>query len=91
LVATTETPPAATASFGSKPYRTYALASLLAMYTLCHIDRVLVPVLQEPIKHEFGLSDLQLGLMVGPAFALFYATLGLPVARLAERANRVFA
>lgn len=89
MVATTETPPAATASFGSKPYRTYALASLLAMYTLCHIDRVLVPVLQEPIKHEFGLSDLQLGLMVGPAFALFYATLGLPVARLAERANRV--
>jgi len=46
-------------------------------------------VLQEPIKNEFGLSDLQLGLMNGPAFALLYVIASIPIARLAERANRI--
>jgi predicted MFS family arabinose efflux permease len=45
--------------------------------------------LAEPIKAEFALKDWQLGFLTGPAFALFYATLGLPIARLADRHNRI--
>ena len=45
-------------------------------------------VLLEPIKREFRVSDTMLGLLGGLAFALFYATLGLPVARWADRGNR---
>ena len=51
-------------------------------------DRVLLGVIQEPIKAEFGLSDFQLGLLGGPAFAVLYSLLGLPIAWLAERSNR---
>ncbi|HKX79752.1 MAG TPA: MFS transporter [Novosphingobium sp.] len=51
-------------------------------------DRVLLGVLQEPLKAEFGLSDFQLGLLGGPAFAVLYSLVGLPIAWLAERANR---
>src|SRR3546814_6964091 len=53
-----------------------------------YIDRTVLSVLQEPIKRELGLSDGQLGLLTGLAFALFYATLSVPIARLADRFNR---
>ena len=67
----------------------------LTLFLLCLVnlftigDRVLLGVLQEPIKHDFALSDLQLGILGGPAFALLYSLLNLPTARLAERYNRV--
>jgi MFS family permease len=61
---------------------------LLAAYTLSYLDRQIVGVLLEPIKSEFALSDTQLGFLSGTAFALFYATLGIPVAWLADRGNR---
>ena len=72
----------------SVAYRRYAMALLLVIYTINFIDRQIVQILAEPIKHEFHLADWQIGLLSGFAFALFYATLGLPIARLAERANR---
>src|SRR3546814_8556465 len=53
------------------------------------IDRTIISVLGEAIRRDLGLSDLQLGLMGGLAFSLFYAALGIPLARLAERYNRV--
>lgn len=65
------------------------LAALLGVSIWNYLDRAVIGILQEPIKHEFGLSDFQLGLLGGPAFALLYATLGIPFGRLAERANRV--
>jgi len=65
------------------------LAALLVLATWNYLDRAAVGILQEPIKHEFSLSDLQLGLLGGPAFAFLYVILGLPFARLAERYNRV--
>jgi len=74
---------------GSKPYRGYVLFALLVVYALNFIDRVLLGVLQENIKGDIGVSDFQLGLLGGPAFALFYALMGLPIARYAERANRI--
>jgi len=65
------------------------LAALLILATWNYLDRAAVGILQEPIKHEFSLSDLELGLLGGPAFAFLYVILGLPFARLAERYNRV--
>ncbi|HEY0106196.1 MAG TPA: MFS transporter [Rhizomicrobium sp.] len=64
------------------------LAALTLVYTANQIDRQLVGILLEPIRHEFALSDSQLGFLSGIAFAMFYATLGIPFALLADRANR---
>ncbi len=52
------------------------------------VDRLVINVVLEPIKTEFGVSDTMLGLLSGLAFALFYVTLGIPIARLADRLNR---
>lgn len=74
---------------GSKNYRAYVLGALLIVYTFNFIDRVVIGIIQEPIKAEFGLTDFQLGLLGGPAFAVLYTLLGIPVARFAERHNRM--
>ncbi len=74
---------------GTKPYRAYVLAVLLIVYTFNFIDRVVISIIQQPIKAEFGLSDFQLGLLGGPAFAVLYTLLGIPIARLAEKRNRM--
>lgn len=75
--------------YGTKPYRAYVLGALLVVYTFNFIDRVVVGIIQEPIKLEFGLSDFQLGLLGGPAFAVLYTFLGVPIARLAETRSRM--
>ena len=54
-----------------------------------HVDRQILTILMEPIRKEFNFSDLQLGLLGGLAFAVLYSTLGIPLARLADRKNRV--
>jgi MFS family permease len=68
------------------------LWTLLVVYILNFLDRQIVAILAEPMKLEFGLSDTQLGLLAGPAFAVFYAVLGVPIARYADKAstNRVW-
>ena len=68
--------------------RRYALSVLVVVYTFNFIDRQILSILMEPIKADLGLSDTQLGLLTGFAFALFYATLGIPIARLADKGNR---
>jgi MFS family permease len=75
--------------FGSVRYRYYVLILLLFAYILNFIDRSILAIVQEPLKAEFALSDLQLGLLGGPAFAILYTAFGVPIARLAERKNRV--
>ena len=60
-----------------------------AIYMFNFIDRMIISVVGEPIRREFGLSDLELGVMGGVAFALFYGGIGIPLARLAERVSRV--
>ncbi len=70
-------------------YRGYVLATLTFVFGLNYADRFLMTLLLEPIKRDLGLSDTQLGFLTGIAFALFYATLGLPIARWADRGNRV--
>jgi MFS family permease len=69
-------------------YRSYVLLVLVLVYTFNFIDRQIVGILAVPIKTELHLSDSQLGLMGGLAFALFYTFLGIPIARLADRVSR---
>ncbi len=81
--------PAARASAGfSNAYRHYVLAILTAMYVVNYLDRQILAILLQPIKNEFHVSDTALGMLAGTTFALFYATLGIPIARLADRASR---
>ncbi len=72
----------------SLAYRSYVLLVLVIVYTFNFIDRQIVGILAVPIKSELHLSDSQLGLMGGLAFALFYTFLGIPIARLADRVSR---
>ena len=78
------------AGFGTKTYRSYVLGSLLLVYIFNFIDRSIINILTEPIKLAFEVEDWQMGLLGGPAFAFMYTFLGIPIARLAERFNRVW-
>ena len=68
--------------------RNYALAVLVVVYTLNFVDRQILAILLPAIKADFSVDDWVLGFIAGPAFALFYATLGVPIALLADRYNR---
>jgi predicted MFS family arabinose efflux permease len=61
---------------------------LSSLYVLSFVDRFVLALLVAPLRSDLGLSDVQLGLLFGPAFGLFYAVLGLPLARFADRGNR---
>lgn len=69
-------------------YSWYVLAVLTLVYVSNHIDRQILAVLIKDIKAEFGVSDTAIGLLAGPAFAVFYTFLGLPIARWADIGNR---
>jgi len=69
-------------------YRNYVLVMLTLVYVFNFIDRQLLVILQESIKKELHLSDTQLGMLSGFTFAIFYVTLGIPIARLADKTNR---
>jgi predicted MFS family arabinose efflux permease len=66
----------------------YTLGVLTVVYAFNFIDRQLLAILQEAIKADLQLSDTQLGLLTGFAFAVFYVTAGIPIARWADRSNR---
>lgn len=70
--------------------RVWALFILVVVYTFNFIDRQIVGILAVPIKAELALTDTQLSLMGGLAFALFYTFLGIPIAMLADRKSRVW-
>ncbi len=74
----------------SESYKWFALGLLLLVYIFNFIDRQILSVLQESIKHDLNLNDRDLGLISGVAFALFYATLGIPIARFADTARRTW-
>ncbi len=71
-------------------YRAFMLFMLIVVYTLNFIDRQIIGILAIPIQQELGVSDTMIGVMRGVSFALFYSTLGVPIAWLADRANRVW-
>ena len=72
----------------SRGYRAYVLALLTLVFVINFIDRQVLSVLIEPIKRELHLTDTQLGLLSGLAFALFYVTFAVPIARLADSKSR---
>ena len=80
---------AATPHF-TRGYTRTVLLLLTGVYTFNFIDRQILVILQEPIKAELGLSDTQLGLLTGFAFAILYVTLGIPVARWADKGSRKY-
>jgi predicted MFS family arabinose efflux permease len=78
-----------TSNIYSRPSaRYYALGLLTVVYTFNFVDRQLLAILQESIKADLLLSDSQLGLLTGFAFAVFYVLAGIPIARWADKSNR---
>lgn len=73
----------------TKSYRSYVLLLLMVVYIFNFVDRQILVILQESIKAELDLSDKQLGLLSGFTFAVFYVVCGIPIARWADRYNRV--
>lgn len=76
--------------FGSKPYRTYVLVTLTLIYILNFVDRALLAVVGPDLVPDLGISDTAFGLLTGFGFALLYTLVGIPLARFADVANRVW-
>lgn len=72
----------------SRGTRRYVLGLLVVIYTFNFIDRQILAILLPAIKEEFLVSDTVLGLLAGTAFAVFYATLGIPIGQIADRWSR---
>lgn len=70
-------------------YKSYLLGVLLVILAFNYVDRLALGLVLQDIKVDLYLSDTQLGLLSGIAFALFYSVMGIPIARWADRGNRV--
>ena len=70
-------------------YRIWLVVVLLLLSTLNFADRAILSILAQPIKEDLQLTDTQLGMLQGLAFALLYGGLGIPIGWLAERYSRV--
>ena len=70
-------------------YRWYVVGVLVLGYIFNVIDRGALGVLVQPIKNELQITDTAMGLLTGLAFSVFYSVMGIPIARLADRWNRV--
>lgn len=82
-------PAAEKSDFAPTPrYSAYVLGVLVAAYVLNFVDRQVLALVAEDVKLEMGLTDSQLGWLLGPAFVIFYTITGLPLARLADRTSR---
>ena len=73
---------------GGGKYAWYVVVVLMFTYTVAFIDRQILSLLVQPIRRDLDLSDTQISLLAGFAFAVFYSVLGVPIARLADRVNR---
>src|SRR5215216_3359265 len=70
-------------------YKNYLLGLLAVILLFNYVDRMALGILLQSIKTDLHLSDTQLGVLTGIAFAVFYAIMGIPIARWADRGNRV--
>lgn len=86
--ATSAAPGSPVGTAASPGYRRLVLGMLLLVYTFNFLDRQILGILVEPIKADLGLTDTQLGALGGIAFAMLYATLGIPLALVADRTSR---
>lgn len=66
----------------------FAIGVLVLAFIFSIADRIIISLLVDPIKTDLGLSDSDMGLMMGPAFALFYALMGLPIGRMVDKYSR---
>lgn len=66
----------------------WAVVVLVLAYTLSYVDRMVIALMVEPLRADFGLSDTQISLLQGLAFAAFYTTLSIPLAAVADRRSR---
>jgi MFS family permease len=82
--------PSGNADATPRSFPTGVMLLLMLIYTLNFFDRQILTILVEPIKADLGLSDGQIGAISGLAFALLYSVAGFPLARLADRTNRVY-
>jgi MFS family permease len=74
--------------YPSPAYAWYVVAILTLTYTVSFIDRQIMALMIEPIRRDLQISDTQVSLLIGLAFAVFYTLLGVPIARLADRHSR---
>lgn len=84
-----QAPSATSQTTESEPkYAWYVVFVLMVCLTLSFIDRQILGMLVDPIKRDFGISDTRIGWLQGPAFAIFYTFMGLPVGWLVDRYSR---
>jgi MFS family permease len=77
-----------TEGYPSERYAWYVVAVLVLAYTVSYVDRTILTLMVKPIRDSLGISDVQISLLHGLAFAIFYTVLGVPLGWLADRANR---
>jgi MFS family permease len=77
-----------TNDYPSSGYAWYVVVLLTLGYILSFLDRIIINLLVEPIKADFVLTDTQIGLLMGVAFSIFYATMGIPLGWLADNMKR---
>lgn len=76
-------------SYPKPIYAWYVVGVLVVAYTFSFIDRQILSLLVGPIKRDLGISDTEMSLLQGFAFAVFYCIAGLPIGRLVDRHHRV--
>lgn len=77
------------APYPSRIYAWYVVAVFVLAYTFSFIDRQILSLLVEPMKRDLHISDTQISLLLGIAFAIFYVFMGLPIGRLVDRRHRI--
>jgi len=87
-IETSESLPPQTTAVRGAGYRTYVMVVVLLIMAVTHIDRMALGVALQSIKAELHLSDTELGLLTGIAYAFFYSILGVPLAWVADRGWR---
>lgn len=75
--------------YPSETYAWYVMGVLVVTYAFSYVDRTILTLLVQPIKTSLGLSDIEVSLLHGLAFAVFYTLLGMPIGWLADRGNRI--
>ena len=74
--------------YSTPKYSWYVVVVLMLAYVFAFLDRQILALLVVPIQQDIGLTDFQMSLLLGPAFAFFYVTLGIPIGRLADKKSR---
>lgn len=74
--------------YPAERYAWYVVGVLMVVYVFSFIDRQILALLVKPIKADLGITDFQMGLLMGPSFAIFYTLFGIPMGRLADTKSR---